>query len=191
LRFSALICASLFVSLVVVGCPFPGMRVPFCRTLPPPTTVLSERLERPLVFGFAAPDEDGFVVEPLSDGPAVPTVLVPGASGTFAELPAPLGSFPELFRPPALAGPLGTPLTPAVPAPAEPALGEPIALADPRVGPLAAPATDPPAEAPPEELLPPPPPPPCASAEIDPKDAARRQALHPPRRQRPHQGKRR
>jgi len=57
---------------------------------------------------------------------AVPALLVPGAGGaaTFAELPAPLGSLPELLSPPALAGPDGTPLTPAAPAPAEPALGE-------------------------------------------------------------------
>src|SRR3979409_2678288 len=56
---------------------------------------------------------------------AVPALLVPGAGGaaTFAELPAPLGSLPELLRPPAFAGPDGTPLTPAVPAPAPPALG--------------------------------------------------------------------
>src|SRR6266699_3871903 len=45
---------------------------------------------------------------------AVPALLVPGGGGeaSFA----------------ALAGPHGTPLTPAVPAPAEPALGEPTAL---------------------------------------------------------------
>ncbi len=61
---------------------------------------------------------------------AVPALLVPGVDGeaSFDELPAPLGSLPELFRPPALAGPDGTPLTPAVPAPAEPAFGEPAAL---------------------------------------------------------------
>jgi hypothetical protein len=72
---------------------------------------------------------------------AVPALLVPGAGGdaTFAELPAPLGSLPELLSPPALAGPAGTPLTPAVPAPAEPALGEPTALPLPAEGPLAAP----------------------------------------------------
>jgi hypothetical protein len=54
---------------------------------------------------------------------AVPAELVPGAAGIFAELPAPLGSFAELLRPPTLAGPLGTPLTALDPAPAEPALG--------------------------------------------------------------------
>jgi hypothetical protein len=41
---------------------------------------------------------------------AVPRELVPGAVGILAELPAPLGSFAELLRPPTLAGPLGTPL---------------------------------------------------------------------------------
>ncbi len=72
---------------------------------------------------------------------AVPALLVPGGGGeaSFAALPAPLGSLPELFRPPALAGPDGTPLTPAVPAPAEPALGEPTALPVPADGLLEAP----------------------------------------------------
>jgi hypothetical protein len=81
---------------------------------------------------------------------AVPALLVPGGGGdaTLAELPAPLGSLPELLSPPALAGPDGTPLTPAVPAPAEPALGEPTALPVPAEGPLAAP----PALAPPPLL---------------------------------------
>jgi len=75
------------------------------------------------------------VVEPadvlpgvLAGGPeelAVPSVLVPGAVGIFAELLAPLGSFPELLKPPVLAGPLGIPLIAVVPAPADPALGVP------------------------------------------------------------------
>jgi hypothetical protein len=70
---------------------------------------------------------------PFGPGPdefAVPTLLVPsgGDELNLPELPAPLGSLPELLRPPALAGPDGTPLTPAVPAPAEPAFGEPAAL---------------------------------------------------------------
>lgn len=87
---------------------------------------------------------------------AVPAELVPGVAVVFAALPAPLGSFAELFRPPALAGPLGTPLTPAVPAPAEPALGDPAALPVPVEGPLAAPPADPPPAPPPEppELCP-------------------------------------
>jgi hypothetical protein len=86
---------------------------------------------------FAAPPE--LAEEP--DEFAVPALLVPGdgCDTTFDELPAPLGSLPELLRPPTLAGPDGTPLTPAVPAPAEPALGEPAALPLPAVDPLAAP----------------------------------------------------
>jgi hypothetical protein len=74
---------------------------------------------------------------------AVPTELVPGAAGIFAELPAPLGSFAELLRPPTLAGPLGTPLIALEPAPAEPALGVPAADPVPADGPLAAPPADP------------------------------------------------
>src|SRR5882757_4181970 len=103
------------------------------------------------------------------DGLAVPALLVPGAGGaaTLAELPAPLGSLPELLSPPALAGPDGTPLTPAVPAPAEPALGEPAALPLPADGPLAAPPALPPA--PP---APPPPPPLCANECIGPMRSA-------------------
>ena len=77
---------------------------------------------------------------------AVPALLVPGGDGepNFAELPAPLGSLPELLRPPTLAGPDGTPLTPDVPAPAEPAAGETAALPEPADGPLAAPPALPP-----------------------------------------------
>jgi hypothetical protein len=71
-----------------------------------------------------------------------------GSGGTFEALPTPLGSFTELLFPPALPGPAGTPLTPVVPAPAEPAAGVPVAL------PEAAPAVDPPAA----------PPAPCARA---------------------------
>jgi hypothetical protein len=84
---------------------------------------------------------DDPVVAGNPDEFAVPALLVPdgGGEATFAGLPAPLGSLPELLRPPALAGPDGTPLTPAVPAPAEPALGEPTALPLPDEGPLAAP----------------------------------------------------
>jgi hypothetical protein len=80
------------------------------------------------------------------DDLAVPELLVPGVGGwvIFTELPAPLGSLPELVRPPTLAGPDGTPLTPAVPAPTEPALGEPAALPLPADGPLAAPPALPP-----------------------------------------------
>jgi hypothetical protein len=71
------------------------------------------------------------------------------------EFPAPLGSSLELFKPPTLAGPDGTPLNPDVPAPAEPAFGEPAAVLLPVEGPLAAPpALAPPA--PPPLLAPPP-----------------------------------
>jgi hypothetical protein len=94
-----------------------------------------------LVFDFAEP-----VVTP-APGPdelAVPELLVPGGGGAVSldELPAPLGSLAELFSPPEFAGPDGTPLTPDVPAPADPALGEPTAL--PLEGPLAAPPVLPP-----------------------------------------------
>ena len=70
------------------------------------------------------------VVTPPPEGCAVPALLVPGAGGeaSLDEFPAPLGSSPALFNPPGLAGPGGTPLMPEVPAPAEPALGEPAAL---------------------------------------------------------------
>src|ERR1700688_1684467 len=79
------------------------------------------------------PAEPVVIDEPAADEPdelAVPALLVPGGGSetTLPEFPAPLGSLPELFRPPALAGPGGTPFTPALPAPAEPAFGEPTAL---------------------------------------------------------------
>ena len=98
------------------------------------------------------------VVEPFGAFPAaegdpdelaMPAEFAPGASVDFAELPAPLGSFAELLRPPVLAGPFGTPLTPDVPAPAEPALGEPTGEAEPVDEPLAAPAAEPPPPVPP------------------------------------------
>jgi hypothetical protein len=50
-------------------------------------------------------------------------VLGGGGGGTLAALPMPLGSLTELLTPPTLPGPEGMPLTPVVPAPAEPALG--------------------------------------------------------------------
>jgi hypothetical protein len=43
--------------------------------------------------------------------------------GILAALPTPLGSLIELLVPPTLPGPAGMPLTPVVPAPADPALG--------------------------------------------------------------------
>jgi hypothetical protein len=100
---------------------------------------------------LAEPDVLDPVVTEEPDELAVPALLVPDAGGEFifAELPAPLGSLPELLRPPTLAGPEGTPLTPAVPAPAEPAFGEPAALPEPADGPLAAPPALPPPPAPP------------------------------------------
>ena len=58
-------------------------------------------------------------------------VLGGGGGGTLAALPMPLGSLTELLTPPTLPGPDGMPLTPVVPAPAEPALGVPTALPDP------------------------------------------------------------
>ena len=126
--------------------------------------------EVPPAAGLADP---AVVEDPVVAGDpeelAVPALLVPGAGGaaTFAELPAPLGSLPELLRPPAFARPDGTPLTPAVPAPAEPALGEPAALPVPADGPQAAPPALPPA--PP---APPPPPPLCANECIGPMRSA-------------------
>jgi hypothetical protein len=107
----------------------------------------------PLVCGPVAavpPTPALFPAEPVvmedPDELAVPALLVPGGGGaaSFAELPAPLGSLPELLRPAALAGPDGTPLTAAVPAPVEPALGEPAALPLPADAPLAAPPALPP-----------------------------------------------
>jgi hypothetical protein len=92
----------------------------------------------PALLLAVAPD-----VAPEPDDWAVPALLVPGAAGSCAELPAPLGSLAELFRPPAFAGPGGMPLTPEGPAPAEPALGEPVALDDPVA--LLLPALAPPA----------------------------------------------
>jgi hypothetical protein len=86
---------------------------------------------------------------------AVPELLVPGAVESLAELPAPLGSLPELFKPPWFAGPGGTPLTADGPAPAEPAAG---LLLPADVPPAVPPALAPPALAPP--ALPPVPPPP-------------------------------
>jgi hypothetical protein len=47
----------------------------------------------------------------------------------------PLGSLTELLTPPTLPGPAGTPLTPVVPAPAEPAFGVPTALPEPAAAP--------------------------------------------------------
>jgi hypothetical protein len=64
-------------------------------------------------------------------------VLGGGGGATFDALPIPLGSLAELLTPPTLPGPAGMPLTPVVPAPAEPALGVPAALLDPAAVPPA------------------------------------------------------
>jgi hypothetical protein len=56
-------------------------------------------------------------------------VLGGGGGATLDALPMPLGSLTELLTPPTLPGPDGTPLTPVVPAPAEPAAGVPAGLA--------------------------------------------------------------
>jgi hypothetical protein len=97
----------------------------------------------------AADDPDEF---------AVPAAFVPGVCAALAALPAPLGSLTELLEPPALPGPMGTPLTPAVPAPAEPALGDPAAVPVPADEPLAAPPAEAPLADPPPAEPPPPPP---------------------------------
>jgi hypothetical protein len=63
-------------------------------------------------------------------------VLGGGGGATLAALPMPLGSLTELLAPPTLPGPDGMPLTPVVPAPAEPAFGVPTALPDPAGAPV-------------------------------------------------------
>jgi hypothetical protein len=57
--------------------------------------------------------------------PGVPVVR---GGATFEALPIPLGSLIELLLPPTLPGPGGIPLTPVVPAPADPAFGVPAGL---------------------------------------------------------------
>lgn len=149
---SALIAAS-------PGIEGPGVVVPSIR---PPDVPLRAI---PVVDPLAAP------VDPVEF--AVPKLLVPGAVAAFRALPAPLGSLAELLRPPAFAGPFGTPLTDAVPAPAAPALGVPAALPLPTLGPLAAPAAEvPPPEAPPADPPPLDPPPLCANAIVPASDKA-------------------
>jgi hypothetical protein len=114
-----------------------------------------------IVWPVVDPVAAGSPPVPLEGAPdefAVPKAFVPGAVGDFAEFPAPLGSLTESLRPPAFPGPFGTPLVAAVPAPADPAFGEPAAVPVPADGPLAAPPAAPPADAPlPAE----PPPEPC------------------------------
>jgi hypothetical protein len=138
----------------------PSMRPPIAAPVPLTAALPVVVLDPPEPVPALPADPDEF---------AVPKLFVPGAVGTFAELPAPLRSLPELLSPPAFAGPLGTPLTAAVPAPADPAFGDPTTLpVVPAVGPLeappaeAAPAAPPPADPLPAEppADPPPPPPP-------------------------------
>src|ERR1700682_4612733 len=114
----------------------------------PPGADRAEPVVTPAPLFAAVPD-----APPEPDDCAVPALLVPGAVGALAALPAPLGSLTELFRPPVFAGPDGTPLIAAVPAPAEPALSEPAALPPPAVAPLAAPPALPPPPAPPPPPL--------------------------------------
>ncbi|WP_167558591.1 hypothetical protein [Bradyrhizobium canariense] len=116
-------------------------------------SVSSRRVDEPALAPLPEADPAAPVVTPAPefklalevagepDAFAVPALLVPdaGCDTTFDGLPAPLGSLPELLRPPTFAGPDGTPLTPAVPAPAEPAFGEPAAVPLPAEAPLAAP----------------------------------------------------
>jgi hypothetical protein len=151
LIFASTLGSSAFIS-ASPGIEGPGLAVPSIRC--------------PDVLSPAIPVVDPLPVDPVEF--AVPKLLVPGAVGAFTALPAPLGSLAELLRPPAFAGPLGTPLTAAVPAPGAPAFGEPTALPVPALGPLAAPAVPP--EAPPAD--PPAPPPLCASANVPVSDNA-------------------
>lgn len=110
------------------------------------STTASPLSDGPVAAVPPAPDlpepvvADDPLVEEDPEELAVPALLVPGGVAAFAELPTPLGSLPELLRPPALAGPDGTPLT--LPVPAEPVLAEPVAL--PEDAPLLAPPALPP-----------------------------------------------
>src|ERR1700750_3321571 len=104
--FSDLIAAS-------PGTSGPGFATPSTRPAAPARLfAVPLELAAPTVLLPALADPVG--AEPADVAPdelAVPAALVPGAVCSFAALPAPLGSFTELFSPPALAGPLGTPLT--------------------------------------------------------------------------------
>src|ERR1700744_1757851 len=111
------------LSAAVSGPPF--VTVPSIRPLAVPPAGLPAK---PTVVDPCGP------VAPPDGAPeelAVPAPLTPGALFSarllvlalfWMPLPAPLGSLPELLRPPALPGPV-TPLTAEVPAPADPALG--------------------------------------------------------------------
>ncbi len=150
--FASTLESSAFIS-ASPGIEGPGVTVPSIRWLDVPAIPVVDPL---------APPED-----PVEF--AVPKLLVPGAVAAFWALPAPLGSLAELLRPPTFAGPLGTPLTAAVPAPGAPALGVPTALPLPALGPLAAPDDEvPPPETPPAD----PPPLLCATASVPVSDKA-------------------
>jgi hypothetical protein len=118
----------------------------------PPLTPL------PLAIPVVTPPEDPAAgADPVAF--AVPKVLVPGVVGAAAALPTPLGSLTVLLSPPGDAGPFGTPLVAAEPAPADPAFGVTAAVPVPADDPLAAPPVEapPPADPPPPSEPPPPP----------------------------------
>src|SRR3954466_8990052 len=98
-------------------------------TVPPELGVPAELVFPPDVFA--------------STGRVFPGPLFPDGLVSFEAFPAPLGSLPELLSPAALAGPFGMPFTAAVPAPADPALGDPTELPVPIVRPLVAPGAPP------------------------------------------------
>jgi hypothetical protein len=66
-----------------------------------------------------------------------------GSGGIFAALPNPLGSLTELLRPVPAPGPIGIPFTPAVPAPNDPAGGDPTGLCADDIEQLTRPASSP------------------------------------------------
>ena len=107
----------------------------------PPLTPL------PLAIPVVTPPEDPAAgADPVAF--AVPNVLVPGVVGAAAAFPTPLGSLTVLLSPPGDAGPFGTPLVAAEPAPADPAFGVAVAVPVTADEPLAAP----PVEAPPPPI---------------------------------------
>jgi hypothetical protein len=138
----------------------PGVTVPSIRppTAPPAGFPAVPTVVEPV--GALLPEE----VEP--EELAVPAELVPGALDVaFGALPTPLGSLPELLRPPTFAGPY-TPVAAGAPP-----------LADPVLGALVADPDAPPAEPPPADP-PPPPPPLCAKVDIGERRIATRSNLH-------------
>jgi hypothetical protein len=82
----------------------PGDKVPLLLRAPPlaaPVVVVAPELipgsltlAPPTPLDVELDDDPG-----LPEEFAVPKAFVPGEVGSFAELPAPLGSFPELFMP--------------------------------------------------------------------------------------------